>query len=70
MNHVICFCYSMHGCCIGSEYKPPKHEKLHENNGDVSCLSRGVPISRIPLGYTMVTPGYFDFFIENTNCVL
>ena len=36
MNHVICFCYSMHGCCIGSEYKPPKHEKLHENNGDVS----------------------------------
>ena len=22
MNQVSCFCYSMHGCCIGSEYKP------------------------------------------------
>ena len=40
MNHVICFCYSMHGCCIVSKYKMPKHEKLHENNGDMSCLSR------------------------------
>ena len=48
MNRVISFCYSMHGCSIGSEYKPPKHEKLHENNGDVSCLKS--PFAMMMLG--------------------
>ena len=33
-------------------------------------VTQGVPISRIPLGYTVITPGYFDFFDESTNCVL
>ena len=48
----------------------PVGQIMQNKKGKLSEIPVGVPISRIPLGYTMITPGYFDFFVENTNCVL